>query len=171
MRHLWGGAAGLTCTCLVTDEGQRVSRVAAAGLASRRSVHVPVSVLALVAEDAHHPPPAGTLSRQRVAEAGTPQRTVGHLRPPPVTRALCPTTEDIRTRARDPTDHNQLKVSVNGSCLCSPGPQRCRSNQVCSLGSVVPSCCGGSGDIPPSRRRRRCGHRGQCCCCTDTAHS
>lgn len=96
---------------------------------------------------------------------------MGHLRPPPVTRALCPATEDIRTQARGcgPPDHN--KVSASGPCLCSPGPPRCRSNQVCSLGSGVPSCCGGSADTLPSRRRRRCGRRGRCCCCSGTARS
>lgn len=76
-------------SCLVTDVGHRVGRITAAGLTSRRSVQVPVPVLALIAEDAHHPLPAGTLSCQLVTETGTPQRTVSHLRPPPVTRALC----------------------------------------------------------------------------------
>lgn len=74
-------------SCLVTDVGHRVGRITAAGLTSRRSVKVPV--LALIAEDAHHPLPAGTLSCQLVTETGAPQRTVSHLRPPPVTRALC----------------------------------------------------------------------------------
>lgn len=55
--------------------------------------------------------------------------------------------------------------------LCIPGPERCHSNQVCSLGSVAPWCCGGSGDILPLRRHRRYSRRGRCCCCRGTARS
>lgn len=55
--------------------------------------------------------------------------------------------------------------------LCSPAPGRCRSNQVCSPGSGLPWCCGGSADILPSGRRRRLAPRGRCCCCRDTPHS
>lgn len=74
---------------LVTHVGERVNRVTAAGLTSRRSVQVPVSVLTLVTEDAHHPRPAGTLPCPWITETGTPQRTPSHLRPPSVTGALC----------------------------------------------------------------------------------
>lgn len=59
----------------------------------------------------------------------------------------------------------------SGSHLCSPVPERCRSNQACSLGSEVPWCCGGSAGILPSRRHRRSGRPGRCCCCRDTAHT
>lgn len=91
----------LWSSCLVTDLGQRVGRITAAGLTSGRSVHLPVSVLALVAEDAHHPLPAGTLSCQRVTEAGTPQRTVG---PPPITRALWqPAGSGMSANAKPPS--------------------------------------------------------------------
>lgn len=75
-------------SCLVADVGERVNRITAAGLTSRRPVQVPVSVLTLVTEDAHNPPPAGTLSRPRVTETGTPQRTLSDLCAPPVTGAL-----------------------------------------------------------------------------------
>lgn len=151
-------------SCLVTDVGHRVGGVTAAGLTPRRSVHVPVPVLALIAEDAQHALPAGTLSRHLVAETGTPQRTVGHLGPPPLTRALWAET-------RRPRHANADTSRENGAYLCSPVPERCRSTQACSRGSEVPWCCGGSAGILPSRRRRRSGRPGQCCCCRNTAHT
>lgn len=75
-------------SCLVADVGERISRITAAGLTARRSVQVPVSVLTLITEDANHACPAGTLSSPPITEAGTPQRTLSHLCPPPVTGAL-----------------------------------------------------------------------------------
>ena len=67
----------------------------------------------------------------------------------------------------------QWKSSQTTTCLylCSPGPGRCRSNQVCSLGIVVQTCCEGSADILPSGRHRRCGLPARCCCCRDTPHN
>lgn len=55
--------------------------------------------------------------------------------------------------------------------LCSHGPGHCRSNQVCSPGTVVPSCRGGSASTLPSDCRRRCGRPSLCCRCRDTPHS
>lgn len=153
----------LLFSCLVTDVGQRVGRITAAGLTPGRSVHVPVSVLALVAVDAQHPLPAGTLSCQWVTETRTPQRTVGHLSPPPVTGALCQPNAWFLA--------SSTKPRVSGSYLCSPVPERCRSNQVCSPGSGLPWCCGGRAGILPSRHHRRLDHPDRCCCCKDTAHS
>lgn len=79
---------GWTVSHLVADVGDRISRITTAGLTPRGPVQVPVSVLALVTEDADHPRPAGTLSCPGVAETGTPQRAVSHLRASPVTGAF-----------------------------------------------------------------------------------
>lgn len=83
---VWGGQCPRSH--LVADVGDRISRITTAGLTPRRPVQVPVSVLTLVTEDADHPRPAGTLSCPGVAETGTPQRAVSHLRAAPVTGAF-----------------------------------------------------------------------------------
>lgn len=55
--------------------------------------------------------------------------------------------------------------------LCSFGSRHCRSNQVCSFGSVVLLCCEDTVDIRLSGCHRHQGHQGRCCYCRDTACS